>query len=189
MKAKVYWFLYYYYIDVSRAVVDMWRAAVWCLDKLVEYFLGIVHIFWCIPGKVYPTLKFLIEGLSNVLDRCDSLGIILHKLIFLLYLPVFFVLVWEWYRDHALVVVEFFFVSFSFLSLRFLYLLAVTGQLQANQAELWALFIAWMLVQAVSFLSLKDVRDFASKKVARQLLFYPKEVLKAEATLLSRSFL
>ena len=50
---KVYWFLYYLFID-------MWRVAIWALGKLVEYFLGIVHFFWCVPGKVYPALKFLI---------------------------------------------------------------------------------------------------------------------------------
>ena len=177
------------YFAIRSFYNGLWKDTLWVLGKIGGYFLGVFYFFWGIPGKVYPTLNFLVEGLSSVLDRCDSLGIILHKVIFLLYLPIFLILVWEWYRNHALVVVEVFFILFSFLSLRFLYLLAVTGQLQANQAELWALFSSWMLVQAVSFLSLKDVKDFASKKVARELLFYPKEVLEAEATLLSRSFL
>ena len=179
----------YLYFAVGSFYNTIWRDTLWVLGKLGGYFLVVVSFFWGIPGKVYPTLHFLLEGLNSVLDRCDASGVILHKVLFLLYLPVLLGLVREFYREHALLIMDLFLGLFIFLTIRSVYLFVVTRQLETNQAELWACFMGLMTLQALCFLSLRDVRAFADEKAARQQLFHPKEIAEAEATLLSRSFL
>ena len=171
-------------VEILKALISFGKDTIWVYYKVSAFLLKVTSICWHFLSE-YPVWDLLAGSFGNVLARCDASGVILHKVLIVLYLPVVFLCAREFFLENGLFLIDAFAGLFLLLCTRTLYLVWIKSTLSTNPGEVWACFMTFMTLKSVLFVSLEDIRAFSR---ARQGSFYPEEVLKAEAILHSRSF-
>ena len=172
-------------VVILKGLISFGKDTVWVYSKVSAFRVKAISVCWHFLSK-YLVWDFFAGSVGDVLARCDASGIILHKVLIVLYLPVVFLCAREFFLENGLFLIDAFAGLFLLLCTRTLYLVWIKSAVSTNPGEVWACFITFMTLKSVLFVSMEDIKAFSR---ARQGSFYPEEVLKAEATLQSKSFM
>lgn len=141
----------------------------------------------------YPFYHSVESSLLALHFHLESKKVIIHEILFCAYSPALYFWLRDVYLRHAFVItITHFFACWGF-ALRAAFVTLCVGHLDnANLVEVWTCASWFYLVRyPIFFISRKEIMEYPEKQraIAVRFGYHDPEVLRAEALVLSRSFL
>lgn len=163
---------------------------------LMYVALSIKALLWSLSGVFsmgYPLYYGVESSLLALHFHLDSKKVIIHELLFCAYSPALYFWLRDLYVRHAAVLLFLHFFACWGFALRAAFVTCCVGYLDtANLYEVWTCTSWFYLVRySIFFVSRKEIMEYPEKQraIAVRFGYHDPEVLRAEALVLSKSFL